>query len=87
MHTVLDAAVFGVPNADLGEEVKAVVQLAASVPASKDLEERLLRFRASRLSQYKCPRSIDSVAELPRHENGKLDKKQLREAYLTRAGD
>ena len=54
-----DVAVFGVPNDDLGEEVKAVVQLAAGVEPGEALEEELIAWTQERLSLFKCPRSID----------------------------
>ena len=82
MHPkVLDVAVFGVPNDDLGEEVKAVVQPVDWADADPDLEEELLAFARARLASYKCPRSVDFAAELPRLDNGKLYKRVLRERY------
>ncbi len=78
---VMDAAVFGVPNVDLGEEVKAVVQVAPGVAADAALTEELLAFCAAHLSRQKCPRSIDYDAELPRLPTGKLYKRLLRDRY------
>jgi long-chain acyl-CoA synthetase len=78
---VADAAVFGIPNADFGEEVKAVVELRPGVVASEDLVDELMVFCRSRLARHKCPRSIDIEATLPRHETGKLYKHILRERY------
>ena len=78
---VLDAAVFGVPNEDLGEEVKAVVQLRDPSRASKALEAELIAYVRARLSSIKCPRSVDFERELPRTPTGKLLKRQLRERY------
>jgi acyl-CoA synthetase (AMP-forming)/AMP-acid ligase II len=78
---VQDVAVIGVPNDDLGEEVKAVVQLADSDAAGPALAQDLIAFCRDRLAHFKCPRTVDFVAELPRSETGKLYKRILRDAY------
>jgi long-chain acyl-CoA synthetase len=76
-----DAAVFGIPNEDWGEEVKAVIEPAAGVEGSEELAQDILEFCAGRLARFKTPKTIDFVAELPRDPNGKLYKRKLRDPY------
>ncbi|MGH8595648.1 MAG: AMP-binding protein, partial [Gammaproteobacteria bacterium] len=78
---VADAAVFGVPNDDLGEEVKAVVQPMPEIETGKVLEAELIAFCEQHLARQKCPRSIDFADELPRLPTGKLYKRVLRDRY------
>ena len=78
---VADAAVFGVPNEDLSEEVKAVVQPMPGIYPTADLAEELIVFCRQHRSHIKCPRSVDFEEELPRLPTGKLYKRLLRDRY------
>ena len=78
---VMDVAVFGVPNDDFGEEVKAVVQPKDWNDVGPDFEAELIEFCRDHISHLKCPRSVDFDKELPRHPTGKLYKRLLRDKY------
>ncbi|MCI0748993.1 MAG: AMP-binding protein [Nevskiales bacterium] len=78
---VADAVVIGVPNEELGEEAKAVVELLDRSEASAALAEDILDFCRARLSIVKCPRSLDFVDALPREATGKVFKKRVRDRY------
>ncbi len=82
---VADVAVFGVPNPDWGEEIKAIVQPVDGVTGNAELTEELLTFAASRLAKFKLPKSIEYLDELPRDPNGKLYKRKLRDPYWSDA--
>jgi fatty-acyl-CoA synthase len=78
---VADVAVFGIPNDEFGEEVKAVVQPMDWAHATDNVAHELMEWCKERLSHIKVPRSIDFMEQLPRMENGKLYKRRLAEAY------
>ena len=87
MHpSVEDVAVIGVPNADMGEEVKAIVQVRPGVIADCALEDELIAYLRERIAHYKCPRSVDFIDEMPRQPTGKLFKRLLKDKYWGASG-
>jgi long-chain acyl-CoA synthetase len=80
---VADVAVIGVPDAEWGEQVKAVVEVTPGCEPSPELADALLAWCRDRLASYKCPRSVDFRDELPRTDGGKLSKRKLRDEYWT----
>ena len=79
--SVADAQGFGIPDADMGEQVKAVVEPVVWENAGVALEAELIAFCKSKLATLKCPRSIDFEKKLPRDDAGKLAKRALRDRY------
>ncbi len=78
---VADAAVFGIPHEDWGEEVKAVIEPAPGIAPSAELAEEIKSFCLEKTAKYKCPRTIDFIEAMPRDPNGKLYKRKLRDPY------
>jgi long-chain acyl-CoA synthetase len=79
---VADVGTIGVPDEDWGERVVAVVEPKTDVIPTPDLAAELVDWCRDRLAHFKCPRSVEFVAELPRHDNGKLYRRKLREMYV-----
>ncbi len=82
---VLDVAVIGVPHPEMGEEVKALIQLAPDVSGSDALAQELINYVRDRIAHYKTPRSVDFVDDLPRTPTGKLAKNKLQQQVTARA--
>jgi long-chain acyl-CoA synthetase len=78
-----DVAVVGVPNSEWGEEVRAVVELRPGIEPDEALASELVAYSRERLAHYKCPRKVDFVDALPRHETGKIYRRFVRERYWT----
>jgi len=82
MHPkVADVAVFGIPNDDWGEEVKAVIEPVEGATGGPELEAEIMAYCEERLAKFKRPKTIDFTAEMPRDPNGKLYKRKLRDPY------
>ena len=78
---VADVAVFGIPHPEFGEQVKAVVEAADTTTTGPELEAELIEYCRAHLAHFKCPRSVDFAATLPREPTGKLYKRKLRAGY------
>jgi long-chain acyl-CoA synthetase len=83
---VVDAAVFGIPNDEFGEEVKGAVELVTGAMVGDVLEEELIAHCKENLAGFKAPKSIDFEESLPRHPTGKLLKRLLRDKYWQESG-
>ncbi len=78
---ISDVAVFGIPDQEFGEQVKAVVQLVDPADVGEETERELIDFCRSKIAHLKCPATIDFEESLPRHPNGKLYKRLLKDRY------
>ena len=78
---VADVAVFGIPNKDMGEEIKCVVELMDGYEAGDDIADRIRAYYQDKMAKQKWPHSIDFTTEMPRDPNGKLYKRKLRDPY------
>ena len=78
---VQDVAVFGIPNPDMGEEIKCVIELMDGYEASEETAQTIRSYYEDKMTKQKWPHSIDFTTEMPRDPNGKLYKRKLRDPY------
>jgi long-chain acyl-CoA synthetase len=78
---VADGAVFGIPDEDWGEQVKAVVEPIPGTPTDAAQADKLIAYCREQLAAYKCPKSVDFVVDFPRDPSGKVFKRRLRDPY------
>ncbi|GAA4518242.1 acyl-CoA synthetase [Nonomuraea ferruginea] len=78
---VADVAVFGIPDEEWGEQIKAVVEPAPGAAPGPELAAEILASLEGRLARMKWPRTVDFIDEMPREPNGKLLKRKLRAPY------
>jgi long-chain acyl-CoA synthetase len=80
---IFDVAVVGIPDPEMGEQVKAFIQLRDGVTPSENLAAELIGYVRDRLAHFKAPKSVDFIDELPRTPTGKLVKGKLKARYVT----
>lgn len=80
-----DAATIGIPDDEWGESVLAVVEPKEGIVGDEELARDLIQFCRDRIARFKCPKRVEFVGELPRHENGKIYKRLLRDEYRAKA--
>ena len=83
---VLDVAVFGVPDDDWGESVRAVVELRPGCAGDAATSAALIEHCKEKLAKFKCPKVIDFIDTMPRDPNGKLARRKLRDPHWAAAG-